>query len=84
MERVANHADDSKVTVCIRNDSSEAEDDEDLEKDLDQSNRINTTTTDPSNDSPANPSVDSSTDTLIPSNDSLFDVTTPDKPTQVS
>ena len=32
-----------------------------------------TTTTQTSNDSPVNPSVDSSTDTLIPSNDSLLD-----------
>ncbi|XP_031830267.1 phosphatidylinositol-3,5-bisphosphate 3-phosphatase MTMR4 isoform X2 [Nomia melanderi] len=80
MERGANHADDCKVTVCMQNNRSEADKDEDLDKDLDKPNRHNAATTEPSNDSPANPSVDSSTDTLIPSNDSLLDATTPDKP----
>ncbi|KZC14608.1 Myotubularin-related protein 3, partial [Dufourea novaeangliae] len=74
IDRAAIHAEDCKISECMEKTSSENDEDEKKSK------RPNVTTTvQTSNDSPANPSVDSSTDTLIPSNDSLPDATTTDK-----
>ncbi|XP_033337491.1 phosphatidylinositol-3,5-bisphosphate 3-phosphatase MTMR4 [Megalopta genalis] len=77
-------ADECNIAACTQSSWSEDDKSFDAEKEdrPDKSKRQNMATTQFSNDSPANPSVDSSTDTLIPSNESLLDTTDNDKETR--
>ncbi|XP_076180922.1 phosphatidylinositol-3,5-bisphosphate 3-phosphatase MTMR4 isoform X2 [Ptiloglossa arizonensis] len=70
VEKVPNHT----VECKIENEERNTSENEDISKQFN-------TTTQVSNDSPANPSVDSSTDTLIPSNDSVLGTTSTDNET---
>ncbi|XP_076300036.1 phosphatidylinositol-3,5-bisphosphate 3-phosphatase MTMR4 isoform X2 [Lasioglossum baleicum] len=83
-------ADKYSVAVCTQSSRSEDDKSSELDKedrtdkdlDSDKSKQHNLVTTQSLNDSPANPSVDSSTDTLIPSNCSLLDTIDSDKETR--